>query len=71
MAVRVKSVTQPQVFTDGAKYQCQLFADAKEDVTEGMEVIGMPDGEMTPGSSVVTAKGEVAFLKTDGSWSWV
>ena len=68
--VRLKEWTQPQTFAK-RMYQCQLFADAKEDVTAGMDVIGMPDGDMAPGSSVITAKGEVAFLKSDGSWIWV
>ena len=70
MAVRVSKWIQPQAFPERT-YQCQLFADAKKDVTPNMEVIGMPDGTMTPGSSVMTAKGEVAFLKSDGTWSWV
>lgn len=53
-------------------YQIQAFADAKEDVTAGAEFVGMPsDAVMAVGSTVVTAKGEVAFLKSDGSWSWV
>ena len=49
-----------------------LFADAKEDVTSGMEVIGMMDGyDIDVESSVLTAKGELAFMKSDGTWNWV
>lgn len=70
MAVRVSKWIQPQAFPSKL-FQAQLFADAKEDVTVGMTIIGKPDGEMAPGSSVMTAKGEVAFLKSDGTWSWV
>ena len=49
-----------------------LFADTKSEVTTGMVIVGLPDGiEPAFGSSVITASGEVAFLKSDGTWSWV
>ena len=54
------------------QYQIQAFADTKTEVVPGATFEGMPvGGEMQPGSSVVTAKGEIAFLKSDGTWSWV
>lgn len=53
------------------QYQIQAFADTKEEVVPGATFEGMPAGEMQPGSSVVTAKGEVAFLKSDGTFNWV
>lgn len=57
---------------DGIKeYQIQAFADNKAEVVPGAEFVGMPDGDMQHGSSVVTASGEVGFLKSDGTWSWV
>lgn len=58
---------------DGIKqYQISAFADTKEEVVPGAEFVGMPaDGEMQHGSSVITADGDMAFLKSDGTWNWV
>jgi hypothetical protein len=56
----------------GNKADVTMFADTKAEVTTGMVVIGLPEGvEPAFGSSVVTASGEVAFLKSDGTWNWV
>lgn len=53
-------------------YMISAFADTKEEVTSGATFVGMPpDGIMEPGSSVITADGKVAFLKSDGTWNWV
>ena len=54
------------------KVEGKAFADTKEEVTSEATFVGLPEGyEMVPGSSVVTAKGEVAFLKSDGTFNWV
>lgn len=54
------------------QYMVQAFADTKGEVVPGATFVGLPEnGQMQPGSSVLTAKGEVALLKSDGSWSWV
>ena len=53
------------------QYQVEAFADTKEELVPGVEFVGMPPkGEMQPGSRVTTAKGEVARLKSDGTWEW-
>ena len=53
------------------QYQVSAFADTKEEVVPGAEFIGMPtDGEMQHGSSIVTADGEIGYLKSDGTWNW-
>ena len=50
----------------------RLFADAKEDVTDGMTVIDMPVGyTLDTESFVIVANGDIAQLKSDGTWSWV
>lgn len=50
----------------------QLFADAKSEVTADANIIGLPTGKsIEMGSSVITAAGEVAFMKSDGTWNWV
>lgn len=47
------------------------FSDTKGEVVPGAEFVDMPeDGDMEPGSSVYTANGEVALLKSDGTWVW-
>lgn len=54
------------------KYVIDAFADTKEEVVSGATFVDMPQGgQMYPGSSLHTADGEVAFLKSDGTWNWV
>lgn len=53
-------------------YEVHAFADTKTEVTSEAVFVGLPENAiMAPGSSVTTAKGECAFLKSDGTWSWV
>lgn len=48
------------------------FADDKTDVTSGMTIEGLPeDTEIVYGSMIYTASGDVAFLKSNGTWNWV
>lgn len=50
----------------------RLFADAKEDVTDGMTIIDMPDGyTLDTESTVFTASGDYAVRKSDGTWNWI
>ena len=50
----------------------RLFADAKEDVTNEMTVIDMPEGYTLDAESyVITAAGDIGILDTTGTWSWV
>ena len=53
------------------KTVCMLFADTKDEVgTSAIE--GLPQGvEPDTGSSLITAKGEVAFLDSNGDWNFV
>ena len=56
----------------GNKADVVLFADSKEDITDEMVVIGLPEGvEPAFGSSVITADGDIGFLKSDGTWNWI
>ena len=58
--------------TQTMKATTSLFADAKSDVTAQMTVVGLPEGyTLDAGCDVMTAKGEVAFMKSDGTWNWV
>lgn len=47
----------------------QLFADAKEDLTDEA-IYNLVGRQLNMGSSCLTANKEVAFLKSDGTWSW-
>lgn len=52
-----------------------LFADTKSEVAnaETSDIEGFPSGySIAFGSSVMTASGELAFMKSDGTtWNWV
>ena len=49
-----------------------LYADTREEVTANMTVIGMLVGyTLDTESFVMTAKGECATLKSDGTWEWM
>ena len=53
-------------------YKVKLFADTKQEVTSGAEIIGLPQGAtIEMGSTVVTADADVAFMKSNGEWNWV
>ena len=54
-----------------SKATVSLFADTKSDVSDSMDVMGLPDGfTIDFGSSVLTSAGELAFMKSDGTWNW-
>jgi len=60
--------------TDGVEnsYKVSLFADTKEEVTPNATIEGLPENAtIEMGSSVMTASGELAFMKSNGSWNWV
>lgn len=57
---------------DPNDYMIKAFADTKEEVTSDAVFVGLPEGaSIEMGSSVITASGEIAFMKSDGSWNWV
>lgn len=52
-------------------YYVKAFADTREEVDNGGEFIGLPEGAgIEMGSSVMTASGELAFMQSDGHWNW-
>ena len=54
------------------KTVCTLFADTKEEVTGTLTIVGLPQGVVPDtGSALLTASGDVAFLTSEGSWSFV
>ena len=53
-------------------WKIEAFADTKAEVTPDAEFVGLPEGaNIEMGSSVMTANGEIAFMKSDGTWNWV
>lgn len=64
----------------GNVQKVNLFADSKSDISSvdpvtgetDMEIVGLvPNTKITMGSMVITAEGDAAFLKSDGTWNWV
>lgn len=64
----------------GNVQKVNLFCDSKSEVENvnmetgetDMVIVGMaPNVRLTQGSMVITAEGEAAFLKSDGTWNWI
>ena len=52
-------------------FMISAFADTKSEVDNGAEFVGLPaDATIEMGSTVMTASGELAFMKSDGTWNW-
>ena len=63
----------------GNVQKVNLFADSKSDISDvdmetgqtSMVIVGLdPKVKLTMGSMVITADGDAAFLKSDGTWRW-
>ncbi len=67
----VKVIKVISVDREAKEAQVDLFADTRTEITDEMEIQGMLMG-FSPGfgSSVLTANGEIGFLKSDGTWNW-
>lgn len=49
-----------------------LFADTRAEVTEDAYIKGWVSGySIGAGSSIITADGDFAFRKSDGTWNWI
>ena len=52
-------------------YLISAFADTKAEVATG-DFVGLPkNATIAASSDVMTASGELAFMKSDGTWNWV
>ena len=48
-----------------------LFADAKTDLSNS-DIPMVPEGyDVEFGSSCLTADGDLAFMKSNGTWNWI
>ena len=63
----------------GNVQKVNLFADSKSEISDvdmdtgqtSMVIVGLdPKVKLTMGSMVITADGDAAFLKSDGTWRW-
>jgi hypothetical protein len=64
-------VTSISLNPETKKATVSLFADTKAEITGTLDIQGFPAGyEIDFGSSVMTASGELAFMKSDGTWNW-
>lgn len=71
MAVELTSWVK-QTSDKAKEYQISAFADEKGDVAPGMVIKNLPsDWIIQPGSTIVTADGEVAFYKSNDKWHFV
>lgn len=56
-------------------YLVSVFADTKTEVQSASlsDYIGLPTDatKIEMGSDVITADGDFAFMKSDGSWNWI
>ena len=68
MAIKVQSI---QLNPTTKKANVSLFLDTQADINY-TEIDGVPaDYTIEQGSSALTAAGELAFMKSDGTWNWV
>ena len=68
--IKVMKITNTDA--DTSDYKVELFADTKNEVTSDAHIVGLPEGtKIEIGSSVLTASGELAFMKSDGTWNWL
>lgn len=55
-------------------YKISAFADTKAEVSSASlsDYIGLPSDAtaIEMGSDILTAAGELAFMKSDGTWNW-
>lgn len=61
--------------THPTTYKVSAFADTKSEVQTATlaDYKGLPSDAtaIEMGSSVMTAAGEMAFMKSDGNWNWI
>lgn len=67
----VKVSGKPEYDSSTKTVKASLFADSKDEVVDGMSVIGLDSSyTLAAGSSCITADKEFAFLDSEGEWHW-
>ena len=68
--IKVKAIENTDANSND--YLIIAFADTKAEVVPGATYIGLPDGAgIEMGSRLMTADGELAYMKSNGQWNWV
>jgi predicted flap endonuclease-1-like 5' DNA nuclease len=68
--VKLIKINQSEVKNNKQLITAELFADSKTDDLTNIVGVGS-DEELAMGSSVITADGDLAFLKSDSTWNWI
>lgn len=67
----IKCQAMENTDSDQNSYRVKLFADTKEEVVDGAEIIGFPEGAtIEMGSICLTASLDIGLRKSDGTWQW-
>ena len=68
--VRLMAILDQRIDTDGTKFAVvSLFAESKDDLSDDMEVLGMPkDMTIDWGSRCTTADDDFLKLTSSGEW---
>ena len=65
-------VTDIRLDTVNKTALCSLIADTKSEVTPTAPIVGLPSGYTVEfGSDLMTVSADMAFMDSDGDWSWV
>lgn len=68
----IKVMSLENTDADRNSYLIKAFADTKEEVVPGATYVGLPEGAtIEMGSTMTTAKLEIAKMKSDGTWNWI
>ena len=64
-------VTDIKLNPQTKKATVSLFADTKGEVASASVKEIPTDYSIEAGSTVITASGDLAFMKSDGTWNWL
>ena len=68
----IKVMSLQNTDNDPNTYLISAFADTKEEVTPTAKFIGLPEGgRIEFGSKVLTAKGDLGYMQSDGTWNFL
>lgn len=67
----IKVIAIENTDANANSFKVSLFADTREEVVPGATIIGMPeDATIEMGSDVFTSDGQMAFMRSNGTWNW-
>lgn len=67
----IKVVSIENTDSNTNDFKVSLFSDTRDEVVPGAKIIGLPEGAgIEMGSDVFTSSGEIAFMRSNGTWNW-